>query len=183
MFFLKIIYRGCLFGALARIVPILNVPFLSSRCGSLFFFALSAGDFCTLVRAGYSTRQAIAAQLLTAVAAVAGTATAIAVSHEAWAEERLLWGTAGGFLYLAGTTILPQVLADDGRSQNLTRTSRRCLRMAQFAAFCSGILLLSVVDVLGGEHHHVDHGHEHDHGHAVASRNDNHRAHHKHAEL
>jgi zinc transporter ZupT len=99
------------------------------------------------------------AQLWTAVAAFAGTATAIAVSSEAWAEVRLLWITAGGFLYLAASTILPEVLqaGEDGKSS---------IRMAQLAAFCSGIFFLYVVALMeeadeGGDHnHHHHHGHE-----------------------
>ena len=134
------------------------------------------GDFCTLVRAGYSTRQAIVTQLYTAVAAFLGTATAIVVAEEAWAEERLIWITAGGFLYLAGTTLLPEVLADERifDSENKNTTSKRWLRFAQWLAFCVGISCLYVVALLEGveqtsdrvshgHHHHGEHRVHHDH--------------------
>ena len=128
------------------------------------------GDFCTLVRAGYSTQQAIVTQLYTAVAAFLGTATAIVVSEEVWAEERLIWITAGGFLYLAGTTLLPQVLADERicDSESKSTTSKRWLRFAQWLSFCVGILCLYVVAVLEDGEHTLDHGssshHHHHHG-------------------
>lgn len=104
------------------------------------------------------------AQGFTAIAAFAGTATAICVSEEAWAEERLLWITAGGFLYLAGTTILPEVLVEEGRGErSSTKTSRGLFRLAQLAAFCTGILFLSMVDSLSGDDHHHNHQSPHDH--------------------
>jgi zinc transporter ZupT len=122
------------------------------------------------------------AQLFTAIAAFAGTATAIAVSSEAWAEERLLWITAGGFLYLAGTTMLPEVLADDGKGEN-----GRFFRLAQLAAFCTGILFLSWVDALSGDHHghghNDDHSHHDHHDHLLHAATDNSHDHHQHAEL
>jgi zinc transporter ZupT len=112
-----------------------------------------------LVRAGYTTQQAILAQLVTAVAAFAGTAMAIALSTTPWAEERLLWITAGGFLYLAGTTILPEVLNESEPGiHSSTRTRRIGFRLAQLLAFASGILFLSMVDILSGGHDHHHHG-------------------------
>jgi len=130
------------------------------------------GDVCTLIRAGYSKRQAIASQLLTAIGAFCGTATAIAVSdYEALVEERLLWITAGGFVYLACTTILPDVLSEKGGSN-----SSSLFPIAQLAAFCAGIAFLYAVALLeeadhtsdGADHHHRHHhhraeGHHHQH--------------------
>jgi ZIP Zinc transporter len=121
-----------------------------------------------LVRAGYTTQQAILAQLATAVAAFAGTASAIAISTTPWAEERLLWITSGGFLYLAGTTILPEVLNENGpETHSSTRTRRIGFRLAQLLAFGVGILFLSMVDILSGghdhHHHHGSHLHETNH--------------------
>jgi chromate transport protein ChrA len=107
------------------------------------------------------------AQFLTAIAAFAGTATAIAVTAESWMEERLLWITAGGFIYLAGTTILPEVLSDDGNIATGLRSRRIVFRMTQLLAFCSGIAFMSFVDWLSEEpnNHHQSHNHNHLHGH------------------
>jgi len=124
------------------------------------------GDFCTLVRAGYSTRQAVLTQLYTAVAAFCGTAIAVVVSEEDWAEERLLWITAGGFLYLAGTTILPEVLSEEGMCQHTTsKSSRRWFRLAQLVAFCIGISFLYMVAVLEEAEHSGNSSHSHKHHH------------------
>jgi zinc transporter 7 len=121
------------------------------------------GDFCTLVRAGYSKTQAVLAQFGTAVAAFAGTATALTVaSHEPLAQERLLHVTAGGFVYLAATTLLPEVLE--------ASTKRRpMIRLGQLLSFCIGVACLYMVALMEEtesldqqqEHHHAKHTHHH----------------------
>ncbi len=118
------------------------------------------------MRAGYSTRQAIMAQLFTAIAAFSGTATAIAVSSESWMEDRLLWVTAGGFVYLAGTTILPEVLNEEGHMHTGQRSGRMGFRLAQLLAFSSGIIFMGLVDWLSeDEHNHHHHSHDNNHIH------------------
>ena len=68
------------------------------------------GDFCTLVKAGYSKADAVKAQFGTAIAAFAGTITALyLVSNNTAIQEQLVFITAGGFIYLAATTLLPEV--------------------------------------------------------------------------
>jgi zinc transporter ZupT len=115
------------------------------------------------------------AQLFTAIAAFAGTATAIAVSSESWMEERLLWITAGGFVYLAGTTILPEVLNDEGLCGR--RSGRMVFRLSQLFAFSLGILFMGFVDWLS------DNDHDHLHAHAHTGSHDNRQALHEHKEL
>ena len=70
------------------------------------------GDFATLVRAGCSRNMAIGLQFLTSIAAFAGTAFGLFSADyiEGLGHEVLLPFTAGGFLYLACVTILPDVL-------------------------------------------------------------------------
>jgi zinc transporter ZupT len=137
-------------------------------CGALISLAVSSlvsGDFCTLVRAGYSTRQAILAQLFTAIAAFIGTATAIAISADNRIEEPIILFTAGGFIYLAGTTILPEVLNEEERKLHESKHTEGLLRFAKFVAFCVGILFLSMVDWLNSDfhHHHSAASHTHEH--------------------
>lgn len=144
--------------------------FMSHPRGSLASISIALheiphelGDFCSLIRSGYSSRQAILAQFMTAIAAFCGTATACALSHDAWAEERLLWITAGGFVYLSCTTILPEVINEHGGSIPF--------RFAQLAAFCVGIAFLYVVAILevadacsaDDENCHLHPGHHHHH--------------------
>lgn len=135
------------------------------------------GDFATLVRAGYSKNQAVKAQFMTAIAAFTGTVVALYLS-EGWIGERLLYVTAGGFIYLATVTILPEVLEDDRHSA--------AFRLAQLTAFLAGIGFLYLVYLLEEYEHkdaaatsdrtlqhgepqaqqaHNNHGHNHGHGH------------------
>lgn len=152
-------------GALAPDNSLWVVSIVVLLLGGLSSILLS-GDFCTLVRAGYSTRQAIMAQLFTAVAAFIGTATAIVISAENTMEEPIILFTAGGFLYLAGTTILPEVLDDEGGAQDGSKQAGGLVRFSKLVAFCVGILFLSLVDWMNGDihdHHSTPGHHEHSH--------------------
>ena len=139
---------------------------LTSRGGlaslSILFHEIphELGDFCSLIRAGYSKRQAITAQFLTAIAAFVGTGVALSVA-EGYGSDVLLLVTAGGFVYLAATTILPEILEDS--------QSTAWFRLAQVACFCIGIGFLYVVTLLEEDdhdgHHHRGHSH-HDQPHS-----------------
>lgn len=58
----------------------------------------------------YSKSQAIQAQFVTALAAVAGTAVGLLAQRSEVLEELLLAFTAGGFLYLATVNMLPAIV-------------------------------------------------------------------------
>ena len=137
-------------------------------------------DFCTLLRAGFTKSQAILAQFVTALAAVLGTCTALYVSELGGAEQSqmLLLITAGGFVYLAAVTILPEVLLEEKASASL--------RLAQLVAFVAGMGMLYMVALLE-EHDHDHHDHRktageahHDHAHHG---HDHHQHHHHITEL
>lgn len=73
------------------------------------------GDFAILVQSGCTKRKAMCLQLLTAVGALAGTvcsllAEGVGAAATAW----ILPFTAGGFVYIATVTVLPELLV--GRS-------------------------------------------------------------------
>jgi zinc transporter 7 len=133
------------------------------------------GDYCTLLKAGFTKNQAIGAQFATAIAAFMGTALALFLSFESLNDTnndddhgnnnaiannaKLLLVTAGGFLYLAATTLLPQVLQEEASPLQ---------RLIQLAAFSTGIGFLYLVALVEetesqlGEHshsHHVAHQH------------------------
>lgn len=95
------------------------------------------GDFAILVKNGLSKNQAIMAQFGTATAAMLGTIVGLFL-HD-WAGESLMFITAGGFVYLATVTILPEILQE--------RTSWR-FRVAQLACFATGIAFLYAVTIL-----------------------------------
>jgi zinc transporter ZupT len=130
------------------------------------------GDFATLIRAGYSTRQAVETQFLTAIAAFLGTLIAIFTVHYSKANsvnsnhgERLVWITSGGFIYLAAVTILPEVLTDEPPFKGNTGTSMWALvyfRTTQALAFLTGIGFLYAVALLE-DHDHTHHHHDHSH--------------------
>ncbi|XP_022542681.2 zinc transporter Slc39a7 [Astyanax mexicanus] len=73
------------------------------------------GDFAILVQSGCTKRKAMCLQLLTAIGALAGTACSLlAEGVGAAATAWILPFTAGGFVYIATVTVLPELLA--GRS-------------------------------------------------------------------
>jgi len=90
------------------------------------------GDFATLVRAGLTRNMAIGCQFLTAIAAFLGTALGLFSGQfiEGLDSEVLLPFTAGGFVYLACVTILPEVLETDANT---------AMRMLQICSFLLGI--------------------------------------------
>ncbi|XP_073340341.1 zinc transporter Slc39a7 isoform X2 [Pagrus major] len=73
------------------------------------------GDFAILVQSGCTKKKAMCLQLLTALGALAGTACSLlAEGVGAAATAWILPFTAGGFVYIATVTVLPELLA--GRS-------------------------------------------------------------------
>lgn len=73
------------------------------------------GDFAILVQSGCTKKKAMCLQLLTALGALAGTSCSLlAEGVGAAATAWILPFTAGGFVYIATVTVLPELLA--GRS-------------------------------------------------------------------
>jgi len=73
------------------------------------------GDFAILVQSGCTKKKAMCLQLLTAVGALAGTSCSLlAEGVGAAATAWILPFTAGGFVYIATVTVLPELLV--GRS-------------------------------------------------------------------
>ncbi|MBN3314758.1 S39A7 protein, partial [Atractosteus spatula] len=69
------------------------------------------GDFAILVQSGCTKRKAMLLQLLTALGALAGTACSLlAEGAGAMATAWVLPFTAGGFVYIATVTVLPELL-------------------------------------------------------------------------
>jgi hypothetical protein len=118
---------------------------------------------------------------MTAVAALIGTGAGLVV-HD-YAGDQLIFVTAGGFIYLACVTILPDVL--DESTTNRKRPNSNGFRVAVVVAFGLGIAFLYVVSLLeeldesGHVHSHSHHSHGHDH-HVTdkESRYDHHHSHH-----
>ncbi|XP_005086921.1 zinc transporter SLC39A7 [Mesocricetus auratus] len=85
------------------------------------------GDFAILVQSGCSKKQAMRLQLLTAVGALAGTACALVTEGGAVGSEVaggagpgwVLPFTAGGFIYVATVSVLPELLREASPLQSL----------------------------------------------------------------
>lgn len=111
------------------------------------------GDYCVLVRGGFSKKQAITTQFCTAIAAMIGSLVGLLVV-EGWGSHSMVYLTAGGFVYLACVTILPQVLEE---------SSSLKMRILQLLAFGTGIAFMYAVLML------EEHDHDHSHGHYHSS--------------
>ena len=104
------------------------------------------GDFSVLVSHGFTKLQAINLQFLTAVAALCGTAVGIAsVNYEG--DKWMMPFTAGGFVYVAAVTILPELLQE-------TKGGAK-VHFLQVVFFVLGVAFMQGVALLEHhEHHH-----------------------------
>lgn len=69
------------------------------------------GDFAILIKSGCSKRKAMALQLLTALGALAGTVIAL-LGSSGEASPWVLPFTAGGFIYIATVSVIPELLEE-----------------------------------------------------------------------
>lgn len=91
------------------------------------------GDFAILLHAGFSKARAIWFNLLSASLAILGAVVALLASH--WTSNLTAWFlplAAGGFLYLAGSDLVPELHKTVGLKRSL----------GQLAAMIAGILLM-----------------------------------------
>ncbi|KAG8448526.1 hypothetical protein GDO86_015570 [Hymenochirus boettgeri] len=81
------------------------------------------GDFAILVQSGCTKRKAMMLQLSTALGALAGTSCSLLA--EGIGEAATLWilpFTAGGFIYIATVSVIPELLKDSRPSQSIMET-------------------------------------------------------------
>ena len=78
------------------------------------------GDFAILIQSGCSKRKAMFLQLLTAVGAMAGTILSlVAVEVTETASSWILPFTAGGFIYVATVSVIPELLEATSLGQSI----------------------------------------------------------------
>ncbi|KAJ6652462.1 hypothetical protein lerEdw1_011498 [Lerista edwardsae] len=78
------------------------------------------GDFAILVQSGCSKRKAMKLQLVTALGALAGTVCSLLAEGAGEAATGwILPFTAGGFIYVATVSVLPELLQEAGAGQSL----------------------------------------------------------------
>jgi solute carrier family 39 (zinc transporter), member 7 len=72
------------------------------------------GDFALLIQSGCSKPKAIALQLVTAVGAFSGCLVSLAFGSTATegSSSPVLAFTAGGFIYIATVSVIPELLSD-----------------------------------------------------------------------
>ena len=104
------------------------------------------GDYAILAKSGYNHKDILKLQFMTAGAAFMGTFTGIAL-HMGWLpflkfidEDTLLPFAAGGFLYVALCSILPEVLND------LKNSRKSPLLFLQILSFGAGIALMALIE-------------------------------------
>ena len=98
----------------------MGVSFLTSnRLGWITTFAIliheiphEIGDFAILVQSGYSKRKAMLLQFGTAVGAMIGTVIGLLSQNIAESTIWILPFTAGGFIYVATVSVIPDLLKD-----------------------------------------------------------------------
>ncbi|XP_060645030.1 protein catecholamines up [Drosophila nasuta] len=96
------------------------------------------GDFAILIKSGCSRRKAMLLQLVTALGALAGTALALlgAGSSDGSSAPWVLPFTAGGFIYIATVSVLPELLEE---STKLKQSIKEIL------ALLTGVALMIVI--------------------------------------
>ncbi|MBA4388003.1 MAG: ZIP family metal transporter [Verrucomicrobia bacterium] len=92
------------------------------------------GDFGVLVQGGLTPRKAVIVNFLTAVVAVVGGAVALLIgSQNATFANYLLPLTAGGFLYIAGSDLIPELHHDEKMSHAVLQLLCMVAGMAMMA--------------------------------------------------
>lgn len=96
------------------------------------------GDFAILIKSGCSRRKAMALQLVTAVGAISGTIIAL-LGSSGEAAPWVLPFTAGGFIYIATVSVLPELLEE---STKLGQS------LKEISALLAGVGLMVVISAL-----------------------------------
>ncbi|XP_059060489.1 protein catecholamines up [Achroia grisella] len=96
------------------------------------------GDFAILVQSGCSRKKAMLLQLLTAFGAVSGTFLSIYLqgSSEGLVSSLILPFTAGGFIYIATVSVIPELLES---SNKLSQTIKEIL------ALLAGVYMMVII--------------------------------------
>lgn len=104
-------------------------------------------DFGVLIHAGFSRKKALLLNFLSACTAVLGGVFMLVLGHfTEVATYYILPVAAGGFIYLAGTDLLPELHREKSTKKNLI----------QFAAIIAGLVLMYFIS--------ANHSHGHQHG-------------------
>ncbi len=94
------------------------------------------GDFAILLRSGFSIPSATKAQLVTASGGLVGVMVGLSAEQMGHCTTWMLPFTAGGFLYIAMVSIIPELLEQDGHS------------LRQLFGVFAGIVVMAAVTII-----------------------------------
>ncbi len=96
------------------------------------------GDFAILLRSGFDVHRAAILQMVTACGGVIGVVAGLTAEHMSNAAGWLLPFTAGGFLYIALVSIVPELLQDS--------SLRACL--TKLLGVVTGVVVMAMVTIV-----------------------------------
>ncbi|XP_076629898.1 zinc transporter catecholamines up [Colletes latitarsis] len=97
-----------------------NIGYITTFTILLHEIPHEIGDFAILIQSGYSKRKAMVFQLITALGALLGTCVSLIV--EGMGDFATMWilpFTAGGFIYIATVSVIPELLTDTKFGQSV----------------------------------------------------------------
>uniref|UniRef100_A0A3Q0KN89 Putative zinc transporter n=1 Tax=Schistosoma mansoni TaxID=6183 RepID=A0A3Q0KN89_SCHMA len=139
-----------------------NVGFLTTFTVLLHELPHEIGDYAILIQSGFSSRKAMLLQLVTAVGALLGSSVSLLAARVSIGPivfdanilpvvtDDIVIGcilpfTAGGFIYIAMTSVLPDLLA---ANNNTSTTNTPKTRNNGFKSFVQS--LLEIISLIGG---------------------------------
>ena len=99
------------------------------------------GDFAILLNSGFNLKEAAKAQVTTACGGLVGVIAGLTAEHLSNASEWLLPFTAGGFLYIALISIIPDLLQDSAKI-SVKQT------VIEMVAMVMGIIVMALVTIV-----------------------------------
>ncbi|MDY6769261.1 MAG: ZIP family metal transporter, partial [Candidatus Nanohaloarchaea archaeon] len=96
------------------------------------------GDFGVLVHGGFSVRRALLYNFLSAVTAVIGAGLVVLLANGSGMRQFLVPFAAGGFIYIAGTDLLPEFKEETGVKKSTV----------QVGAFLAGIAVMYALKIV-----------------------------------
>lgn len=99
------------------------------------------GDFAILLNSGFNLKEAAKAQMTTACGGLVGVVAGLTAEHLSDASVWLLPFTAGGFLYIALISIIPDLLEDSSKI-SLKQT------VMEIVAVVMGIVIMAMVTIV-----------------------------------
>ncbi|CAK1549991.1 unnamed protein product [Leptosia nina] len=115
-----------------------NIGFITTITILLHEIPHEIGDFAILVQSGCSRKKAMLLQLLTAFGAISGTVLSIYLqgSSEGLVSSLILPFTAGGFIYIATVSVIPELLEG---SNKLSQSIKEIL------ALLAGVYMMVII--------------------------------------